>query len=89
MCVFKHIHKNDFEDLYCSMKFNEYLFSMFTTENEKGKERLLFVTSSCYSLIIQSYNKKNTILLTGDRDTCKTAILLDSIRNIDINKIDF
>lgn len=77
---------NSFEDFYKSMGFTEYPFSTFTTENEKGKEKELFVSPSCYSPIIQNYKEKNTILLTGDRGTGKTAILLDFIRNTDLSK---
>src|SRR5690606_7329212 len=61
-------------------------FSTFTTENEKGKEKALFISPSGYSPIIQNYREGNTILLTGDRGTGKTAILLDFIRNTDEEK---
>lgn len=77
---------NSFEVFYKRMGFVEYPFSTFTTENEKGKEKQLFVSPSCYSPIIQNYREKNTILLTGDRGTGKTAILLDFIRNTDLSK---
>jgi len=77
---------NSFEDFYKSIGLEEYPFSTFTTENEKGKEKQLFVSPSCYSPIIQNYKEKNTILLTGDRGTGKTAILLDFIRNTDLTQ---
>lgn len=78
---------NSFEQFYKGMEFDEYPFSTFTTENEKGKEKQLFIAPSCYSPIIQNYRERNTILLTGDRGTGKTAILLDFIRNTDLSKI--
>src|SRR5690554_6020267 len=83
----KILHMNSFEEFYKRMGFREYPFSTFTTENEKGKEKELFISPSCYSPIIQNYKEGNTILLTGDRGTGKTAILLDFIRNTELPKI--
>ncbi|HPG41859.1 MAG TPA: hypothetical protein PLP19_21580 [bacterium] len=80
---------NNFEDFYKSMGLTEYPFSTYTTENEKGKEEKLFVSPACYAPIIQNYKEKNTILLTGDRGTGKTAILLDFMRNTDLNSTLF
>jgi len=66
-----------FDEFLIDFGFPEYPFSTFTTENEKGKEKDLFIKPNDFSPIIQSFNQSNTIILIGDRGTGKTAILLE------------
>ncbi|XCA83502.1 hypothetical protein ABKJ26_15125 [Exiguobacterium mexicanum] len=71
-----------FEYFTRNIGFNEYPFSTYTTENERGKENELFIPPSDYSPIIQGFNQGLSTILIGNRGTGKTAILLDFERNL-------
>lgn len=76
----------DFSEYIQSLGFNEYPFSTFTTENEKGREQHLFVHPSNYAPIIQNFQQHQSLILIGNRGTGKTAILSDFKRQIDLRK---
>lgn len=76
----------DFSEYIQILGFNEYPFSTFTTENEKGKEQHLFVHPSNYAPIIQNFQQHQSLILIGNRGTGKTAILSDFKRQTEINK---
>jgi hypothetical protein len=78
-----------FEDFIKSFGFDEYPFSTYTTENERGKENELFIPPSDYSPIIQGFNQGLSTILIGNRGTGKTAILLDFERNLNMENSIF
>lgn len=66
---------NTFEDFYSRIGFTRYPFSTFTTEKEKEIFSQIFVKPSNYDTISNTYLQGNSIILTGDRGTGKTAII--------------
>lgn len=72
-----------FQEFCGKFGFKEYPFNSYTSESEIEKGKDLFVDTSLYSPIFQAFESKQTILLTGDRGTGKTAILYDFLRRLD------
>lgn len=66
---------NTFEDFYSQIGFTKYPFSTFTTEKEKDVFSQIFVKPSIYDTILSTYLQGNSIILSGDRGTGKTAII--------------
>lgn len=66
---------NTFEDFYSRIGFEKYPFSTFTTEKEKDVFSQIFVKPSNYDTILNNYLQGNSIILSGDRGTGKTAII--------------
>jgi hypothetical protein len=80
-----HLHnKNNmtFKEFYNQFGLTEYPFSIFTTENEKEKFSKTFIKPNDYETISENFSQKNSILLTGDRGTGKTAIIKDFISKL-------
>lgn len=75
-------HKT-FEEFYNNIGFEEYPFFVFTSEQETQRSEQLFIGTSMYSPIVQSFINGNTIILAGDRGTGKTAVLYDFLRRSD------
>ncbi|MEN9929649.1 MAG: hypothetical protein RLZZ231_1570 [Bacteroidota bacterium] len=57
-------------------------FASFTTENEGLRFAKTFVKPNDYETILESFSQKNSILLTGDRGTGKTALIKDLISKL-------
>jgi Cdc6-like AAA superfamily ATPase len=71
-----------FQDFYKNMGFMEYPFAIFTSESEQARQKELFFDTSLYSPIVENFLSGNTIILSGDRGTGKTAILYDLVRRL-------
>ncbi|MCE2964048.1 MAG: P-loop NTPase fold protein [Chitinophagales bacterium] len=71
-----------FKEFYNRFGLTEYPFSIFTTENEKEKFSKTFIKPNDYETISENFSQKNSILLTGDRGTGKTAIIKDFIAKL-------
>jgi hypothetical protein len=71
-----------FKDFYLGLGFAEYPFSNLNAESEGEKGSDLFVSTSKYGPIIEGFLSGNTMIITGDRGSGKTAIILDFIRQI-------
>ncbi|EHJ95133.1 P-loop ATPase, Sll1717 family [Agrobacterium tumefaciens] len=69
-----------FQDFYKGMGFTEFPFSILNAESEGEKGSDLFVSTSKYGPIIEGFLSGNTMIITGDRGSGKTAIILDFIR---------
>lgn len=74
-----------FKEFYNQFGLLEYPFSIFTTENEKDKFSKTFIKPNDYETISENFSQKNSILLTGDRGTGKTAIIKDFISKLNNN----
>lgn len=72
-----------FGDFYKNIGFEEYPFGEFTSESERARRKELFVDTSLYSPIVKRFATGNTLILSGDRGTGKTAVLYDFIRRLD------
>jgi hypothetical protein len=75
-----------FQDFYKNMGFVDYPFAIFTSESEQDRQKELFYDTSLYSPIVQNFLSGNTIILSGDRGTGKTAILYDLVRRLQNSK---
>lgn len=75
-----------FQDFYKNMGFSDYPFAVFTSESEQARQKELFFDTSLYSPIVQNFLSGNTIILSGDRGTGKTAILYDLVRRLENTK---
>lgn len=71
-----------FDDFCKKFGFVEYPFNSYTSENEVDRAEALFINTSLYSPIVQAFDNKQTVLLTGDRGTGKTAIIYDFMRRL-------
>ncbi|WP_368416918.1 P-loop ATPase, Sll1717 family [Falsiroseomonas sp.] len=76
-----------FEDFYKRIGFDEYPFSVFTSELEREYRERLFVDIAMYGPVTEGFRIGRTMILSGDRGTGKTAIIFDFIRQIDSRKI--
>ena len=72
-----------YEEFYTQFGLKEYPFASFTTENEGQRFSKTFIKPNDYETILENFSQKNSILLTGDRGTGKTALIKDFISNID------
>lgn len=71
-----------FNDFCGKFGFADYPFNSYTSENEVDRAEALFVNTSLYSPIVQAFDNQQTVLLTGDRGTGKTAIIYDFMRRL-------
>jgi hypothetical protein len=71
-----------FKEFYGQFGLSEYPFANFTTENENQKFSKTFIKPSDYDTISENFLQKNSIILTGDRGTGKTAIIKDFISKL-------
>lgn len=76
----------DFEEFYSNFKLDKYPFNVYTTEDEEWADRL-FIEPTDYKLIKTAFTDKRTIIMSGNRGTGKTALLLDLKRKIIGNPI--
>lgn len=74
--------QSGFGDFYKSLGFNEYPFSLFTSEHEKEKSYKLFVNPEGYDPIVESFSAGNTLFVVGERGSGKTAAIFDMERKI-------
>lgn len=65
----------EFGEFYKQLGLNEYPFSTYTSENEVDKLNDLFVMPPCYDPLWESYNRKSTLILSGERGTGKTFLV--------------
>lgn len=71
------------KDFYNRFGLKENPFASFTTENEGQRFSKTFIKPNDYETILENFSQKNSIILTGDRGTGKTALIKDFINNID------
>lgn len=69
-----------FEAYSSSLGFEHYPFNSFTAENERDRQQDLFVSTQLYSPLHEAFDSGNTMILSGDRGTGKTATTYDFIR---------
>lgn len=74
------------KEFYSHFGLNENPFASFTTENETEIFDDTFINPNDYETILDNFSQKNSIILTGDRGTGKTALIKDFVRNIDNQK---
>lgn len=72
-------------EFYESFKLTDNPFASFTTENEGELFTRTFVKPNDYETILDNFSQKNSIILTGDRGTGKTALIKDFVDNLDGN----
>lgn len=65
------------QEFYAQFHFKSNPFASFTTENENEIFTNIFTTPSEYESILENFSSKNSIILTGDRGTGKTALIKD------------
>lgn len=80
--VFGAITRSSLKEFYNRVGLDESPFNTYTTENEKDKITELFIHPAEYAPIVESFNHGRTMLLTGNRGTGKTALLLDLLRSV-------
>lgn len=71
-----------FEDFYKGFGFDEYPFAVFTAESEKEKLKELFVKPSSYGPILDTFGRRSTVVICGERGTGKTALVLELERRV-------
>ncbi len=76
-----------YKEFYTQFSLKEYPFASFTTENEGHRFSKTFIKPNDYETILENFSQKNSILLTGDRGTGKTALIKDFISKTDDNNI--
>lgn len=76
-----------FADFYKRIGFDQYPFSVFTSELEREYRERLFVDIAMYGPVTEGFRSGRTMILSGDRGTGKTAIIFDFIRQIDQKKV--
>lgn len=69
-----------FDEFCKNLGFASYPFNSFTAENERDRQPELFVSTKLYSPLREAFEAGSTMLLTGDRGTGKTSIILDFMR---------
>ncbi|WP_095083563.1 P-loop ATPase, Sll1717 family [Mesorhizobium sophorae] len=69
-----------FQDFYKRLGLSEYPFRLLNAENEGDKGSDLFISTSKYGPIMEGFVSGGTLIITGDRGSGKTAIILDFIR---------
>ncbi|HMO39954.1 MAG TPA: hypothetical protein PKC76_09650 [Saprospiraceae bacterium] len=74
-----------YKEFYTQFGLKENPFASFTTENEGQRFSKTFIKPNDYETILENFSQKNSILLTGDRGTGKTALIKDFISKIDGN----
>lgn len=74
------------KDFYNGFDLKDNPFASFTTENEEVLFSKIFIKPNDYETILDNFSQKNSIILTGDRGTGKTALIKDFIDNIDEGK---
>lgn len=72
-----------YKEFYTQFGLKENPFASFTTENEGQRFSKTFIKPNDYETILENFSQKNSILLTGDRGTGKTALIKDFISKID------
>lgn len=71
-----------FREFYTRLGLKENPFASFTTENEGQRFSRTFVKPNDYETILENFSQKNSILLTGDRGTGKTALIKDFVSKL-------
>ena len=71
-----------FETFYRRLGFLDYPFSVFTAEAEREKLKELFVKPNSYAPILETIGRRSTVVISGERGTGKTALLLDLERRV-------
>lgn len=66
-----------YKEFYTQFGLKENPFASFTTENEGQRFAKTFIKPNDYETILENFSQKNSILLTGDRGTGKTALIKD------------
>jgi hypothetical protein len=74
-----------YKEFYTQFGLKENPFASFTTENEGQHFSKTFIKPNDYETILENFSQKNSILLTGDRGTGKTALIKDFISKINDN----
>jgi hypothetical protein len=71
-----------FTEFYAFFGFEDYPFGVFTAESEKDKLKDLFVEPSSYGPILDTFGKRSTVVVCGERGTGKTALILEIERRV-------
>ena len=66
-----------YKEFYTQFGLKENPFASYTTENEGQRFAKTFIKPNDYETILENFSQKNSILLTGDRGTGKTALIKD------------
>lgn len=74
------------KEFYKGFGLKDNPFASFTTENEATLFSRTFIKPNDYETILDNFSQKNSIILTGDRGTGKTALIKDFIDNINEDK---
>ena len=77
--------RTPFEAIQFQFGLKENPFASFTTENEGQRFSKTFIKPNDYETILENFSQKNSILLTGDRGSGKTALIKDFISKINDN----
>lgn len=77
----------EFAEYYKKFNFKNYPFDKYTSETENAETEKLFIQQADYSLIKDSFNRGETVTITGNRGTGKTAVLLDLKRAVKKNSL--
>lgn len=73
------------KEFYAGFQLKDNPFASFTTENEGSIFAKTFVKPNDYESILDNFSQKNSIILTGDRGTGKTALIKDLLSKVDDN----
>ena len=65
----------EFGEFYKNLGLQEYPFATYTSENESERLDDLFVMPPCYDPLLESYLRKSTLVLSGERGTGKTFLI--------------
>lgn len=71
------------KEFYQRFGLLENPFASFTTENEGQKFKDTFVKPNDYETILENFSQTNSIILSGDRGTGKTALIKDFLEKTD------
>ena len=70
-------NRPSFGEFYKRIGFDEFPFSVYSSEEERGKNQKIFVEPSEFSIADEAFRNGRSMILVGDRGVGKTALLLD------------
>lgn len=71
------------KEFYNKFELTENPFASYTTENEGSLFYQTFIKPNDYETILENFSRTNSIILSGDRGTGKTALIKDFTEKID------
>lgn len=72
-----------FDEFFSLLGFEEYPFSVFSAENERARLESLFVKPLIYSPLVETFDGRSTVIVSGERGSGKTALIYELMRNVD------